>query len=347
MTENTSFSKSNPNLQLVYDTVSTGYLKECARKYQLAIVEGWQPKRMSPHLFFGLITHSSRETYDKARAAGDDHEVALRKTVRHCLEAAGERIDTVVCRDCGRANPDDQINSVPKICVACNSDNVEVEERFFPWRSTDKNKNRYTLLRTVVWYLEHYKDSPEETVILSDGSPAVELWFRFELPLKSPEGTPYILTGHIDRLVSIGNSYWFADLKTTKNTINERYFDQYSPDNQMSFYTAGGKIVLDKPILGGIIDAAQVAIDFTAFQRGFLHRTTAQIDEWLKDIQIWIKQAESYAEAGYWPMNDKSCGNYGGCQFREVCNKDPSVRKLHLKTNFTKRVWDPLKKRGI
>jgi len=345
---NTSFSKSNLNLQLVWDTVSTGYLKECARKYQLSIVEGWQPKRMSPHLFFGLVVHSSRETYDKARAVGDDHEVALRKTVRHCLEAAGEREKVNYCQDCHHEWDLESGNwGVIVSCPSCNLENTKVEERFLQWRSTDKNKNRYTLLRTVVWYLEHYKDSPEKTVILSDGSPAVELWFRFELLLKSPEGTNYILTGHIDRLVSIGNGYWFEDLKTTKNTINERYFDQYSPDNQMSTYTAGGKIVLDKPILGGIIDAAQVAIDFTAFHRGFLHRTTAQIDEWLKDIQIWIKQAESYAEASYWPMNDKSCHHFGGCPFRGVCDKDPSVRELHLKTNFVKRVWDPLKKRGI
>lgn len=348
--ENTSFSKKHPGLQLVYDTGSLGNLKICPRLYQLSNVEGWRPKGQNVHLIFGLLTHSANQVYCKARASGESHNVGVRLAVRHCLEKAGERAPALVCRDCTRVfKINAELAAFPEAhgpCINCNSPAILFEpNHFFPWVSDHKNKNRYTLVRTVVWYLDHYKESSEKTITLTDGSPAVELWFRFELPLESPDGTQYILTGHIDRLTEFANSDWFQDIKTTKNTINEDFFKKFSPDNQMSFYTAAGKICFDKPLLGGIIDAAQVAVHFTKFQRGLVQRTPAQIDEWLKDVEYWIKQAERYAADGYWPQNDTACHHYGGCDFRDVCNKDPAVRRQKLETHFERKVWDPSKER--
>ena len=230
-------------------------------------------------------------------------------------------------------------------CYTCNSQNLKTEEKFFPWQSDDKYKNRANLIRTIVWYLDHYKDSEEKTVILADGTPAVELWFRFELPLKSKAGESFFLTGHIDRLVELAGAFWFFDIKTSKNTISSDFFDKFSPDNQMSFYNAGGKVTLDKPLMGGVIDAIQVAVGFTRCQRGIIQQTPGLMEEWIKDIQYWIKQAEGYAEDNYWPRNDKACHNYGGCDFRGICNKDPAIRKTFLETHFKRKLWDPLKER--
>ena len=347
--DNTSFSKVLPGLQLVWDTVSSGHLKECPMKYYLHHVENWWEKKPNVHLIFGLIIHSSSEVYCKARAEKKSHDEAVRLAVRHCLQAAGEYASAMVCEDCGYVNrhhtPSDWDDG-DRTCADCNSSNITHEDKhFFHWLSDDKNKNRYTLVRTVVWYLDHYKESSEKTMILADGSPAVELWFRFELSLVSPDGTPYILTGHIDRLTEFAGQEWFQDIKSTKNTISSDFFKKFSPDNQMSFYTAAAKIVFDKPLMGGIIDAAQVAVDFSKFQRGLIQRTPDQISEWLKDIEYWLKQAEQHARDEYWPMNDTACHHYGGCEFRDICNKDPAIRGKKLATHFEQRVWDPLKKR--
>ncbi len=363
---NASFSKKSPGLQILYDTVSTGYLKECARKYELAIVDGWTPKKQSVHLFFGLITHSAREAYDNATIKdGGDHDAGIRAAVLHCLEAAGSRRDVLICKECGAVNEPAAKIGVEKVtlndskgefkgvldmwvCLACNSTDLKLKrDHFFPWESDDKNKNLRTLIRTMVWYFDHYEDDPAKTIKLASGEPAVELWFRFELDLHSKNGEQFVLTGHLDRLVEFSKKNWFADLKTTKNTINQNYFEQFTPDNQMYFYLVGSKIVFKDEIAGGIIDAAQVAIHFSKFQRGMIQLTSGQMEEWLKDIKIWIKQAESYAEAGYWPMNDKACHHYGGCPFRGVCNKDPKSRTAYLKTSFVQRNWDPSVKRGI
>ena len=336
-------------VQTIWDTVSTGAIKTCPRLYYLTIRCGWSPKGTNPHIFFGLLAHSAFETYEKAKAAGQDHEKALLAAVRSTLQKSGSYEDVAQCLNekCGAFRP--YIEEVPDdqlVCYACNGSAFRNRKgAFVPWQSDDKNKNRYNLLRTVVWYLDHYKSETDETLLHEDGTPAVEEWFRMELPITAPSGDHYFLTGHIDKIVRYNSQLRFRDLKTTKATINDRFFEKFSPNNQMSHYTVGGRVVFDEPLSGGIIDGAQVAVDFTRFQRGFVERTTAQLDEWLRDIQIWIKQAEQYAAQDYWPMNDESCDKYGGCRFRGICNKDPSIRQQFLKTHFEFRKWNPMEER--
>lgn len=344
-------AKDNPsfegNLQLVWDTGSTGAIKKCPRYYELSVLEGWVPKSESVHLFFGHVVHSTFEEYEKAKVDGDDHDAALRRALRHALSRTGEYKKVAQCLKCGMIR--DAIEELPKeklVCWNCNHSAFRnYERKFVPWTTDDKNKNRWTLIRTIIWYLDYYKDGVEETVIMEDGTPAVEVWFRFPLEMTSPGGQQYILSGHIDKIVRYDGVLRFRDLKTSKNTIASNYFEKYSPDNQMSQYTLGGRIAFDEPLAGGIIDAAQVAVDFTKFQRGFVDRSKAQMEEWLLDIQYWIKMAEQFVEQDYWPMNDTACHHYGGCDFKGICNKDPSIRKQFLTTHFKRKTWNPLEKR--
>lgn len=338
---NSSFSEG---IQIVWDTVSMDALKKCSRFYQLKIREGWTPKGENPHLKFGLITHSSFETYEKARAKGSNHQEALRLAVRHALKVSGKRENAAKCLDCGafrrfiKELPEEQL-----ICTSCGGSSFRnFKNHFVPWQSDNPNKNRSNLLRTVIWYLDQYKDSSEKTVILENGEPAVEVWFRIKLEI---DGKTYILSGHIDRIVEYAEGHWFQDVKTTKNTIGSNFFSNFTPNNQMSQYTLGGKVVFDKPLMGGIIDGIQVAVHFSKFQRGFVERTKAQMEEWLQDIQFWIKLAERYASEGYWPMNDTACTHYGGCEFRGICGKDPASRDQFLRTHFERKRWNPLEAR--
>jgi hypothetical protein len=91
---------------------------------------------------------------------------------------------------------------------------------------------------------------------------------------------------------------------------------------------------------------AQVGATFTRYRRGFLHRTPAMREEWYEDLGYYLTQAAYFAERSYWPMNDKSCGNYGGCPFRPLCAKGPEVRNKWLNTLTVSKIWDPLQVRG-
>lgn len=301
------------SIQYVWDSTSLGWLKECPRKYYYQMIKGYRPKGESVHLKFGLIYHSALELYDKLKAdlgSPRDHEQALFEVVRYCLTETW--------------NPESVNPTTGEIIAA------------HPWDSGHNVKTRETLLRSVIWYLEHFKDDPAKTVILANGKPAVEL--SFKMPLEEP----YILSGHLDRVVEFNGNRYVSDRKTCSTTISPYYYNQFEPNNQMSLYSIASKIVFDAPVSGVMIDAAQVAVGFTRFGRGFTYRTPDQLEEWLDDTRAWFRLAEGYAEKDYWPMNDKSCNNYGGCAFRHICAKDKSVRQTFLNSDFTINHWNPL-----
>jgi len=313
--QNTSFSSEVPFLQMAWDSTSIGVLKECPRKYFYTIVLGRQTREDNVHLTFGQHYHRALEIYDHHKSRGLSHEEAQLEAVRYCYEATIVRLPSGKWR---------------------------------PWISDDTNKNRFTLLRSVVWYLEQFAEDPLHTVQLSNGKPAVELSFRYETDIQVPTvpDSRFWICGHIDRLVELDGSLYFLDRKTTKHTLTPEVFGKFTPDNQMSLYDFSSTVIWQVPVKGGILDVAQVAGGFTRFARGFLPRTPGMRQEWYADLHFYLEQAAQFAEVKYWPMNDKSCGNYGGCPFRAVCAKGPEVREQWLKNLTVPRIWDPLRIRG-
>lgn len=309
---NSSFSTLLPKLQLAWDSTSYGALKTCPRYYQYAIIEGRVYPGESPHLKFGIVFHSATEVYEKSRAEGQNHNSALVLALRHAI------IETW----------DFSTNR--------------------PWTSTEPTKTRETLLRSIIWYLDTFQNDSLKTLILSDGKAAVELSFRFSINdltengFRASTGEEYILCGHLDKCVEFNEDLWIVDKKTTKAYLNTSYFANYSPDNQISLYSVAGRIIFNREIAGIIIDAIQVRVTGTRFRRQPIPRSTAQLEEWLTDLQFYLRMAEIYATINYWPQNDRSCGLYGGCKFRPVCSSEPAARPDLLDALYTTRIWDPL-----
>lgn len=322
MTESLSPFLPGTRIQFAWDSTSLGWLKTCPRLYQYSMIEQWRSRGNSVHLDFGLWYHSALELYDKQRSLGAEHEDALREVVSQCLEWTWIRFD----------------------------DNGKLPEGK-PWDSGHNLKTRETLVRSVIWYIEQFADDSCTTVQLASGKPAVELSFKLEMDwgpsqggnyVPSASAQPYVLSGHLDRVVQFQGAYYVMDRKTSSTTIGSYYFDQYDPDNQMSLYSMAARVIYNAPVRGVIIDAAQIAVGFSRFTRGFTFRTEAQIEEWLGETKHWLALAEHYATVGHWPMNDKSCHQYGGCVFRKVCSKSPEVRQKFLETDFLKKEWNPL-----
>lgn len=305
--------------QYAWDSTSLGWLKTCPRLYQYQMIDNWRSKGLKPDLFFGLVFAEVCQAYQKEIFQGITHDDAVFDMVKY------------------------------------------VHSRAWDWDSDHKYKNKYTLVEAVITYLDQWEDDPAKTVSLTDGSPAVELSFKFQLdwgPQAQAEQRdndgdlagdfapqPYILCGHLDRIVEFNGVLMVMDQKTTRSTISSNYFDRYHPDNQMTLYTLAAGVIYDQPIRGVIIDAIQIMLEKPhRTVRGFTYRTPGELDEWLEDLRHWFSLAEFYAESNYWPKNDTACDKYGGCQFKDVCNKDPGVRKAFLKSNFTQegQRWDPL-----
>ena len=304
MTQLQSFNEAG--FQYAWDSTSLSAFVTCPRKYYLSMLQGWTSEQKSVHLVFGGHYATALEHFHKFRAQGASHDDALRLVVREALE-----------------NTWDHEANAPQ-----------------DWMHVSKTRD--TLIRSIVWYLENFKDDPMQTVILSNGQAAVEYSFSIDLT------DQYIYCGHIDRLVTYGenNDIYVQDQKTSGSQITPRFFEGYSPDYQMTGYTWAGQIIFNMPVKGVVIDAAYIAVGFTAFGRQPITRSEKQLEEFRTEVLHYIGQAKACHQSGYYPMNRTACGNYGGCEFKRICSAVPGVRSNLLEGSFKKRDrWDPIKRR--
>lgn len=303
--QNEAFSKKNPLLQLVWDATSIGTFKECPRKYYLQVVRGYTTKQSALALDYGIALHEALEFFYRQKAAGKDFDQNVFET----------------------------ISLLMKHPLRKNIDSFE-----------DSKRNSFTLVETVLSYLDFYKTEPCETMIFSDGTVGVELHFQFESGFETIEGEKISFAGHIDRLTKQDLGIFISDHKTTVMPLTQFYFDQYNPDTQMTLYTIAGDIVFATPIKGVVVDA--IDIKKGEFSRQLTLRTKEICEEWLAESELWFKVAEFYASRGVFPANDKSCNKYSGCPFKAYCTAPRGLREQILQEDFVKRVWDPSKPRG-
>lgn len=327
----TLLSFDETGFQYAWDSTSISTFATCPRKYYYSILQGWTSELRSVHLIFGGHYAAALEHFHKHLAAGETFDDALDKVIDEALfntwdyEVVPEGTEGAISRAKdhhavewimpGTGKPQDWLHA---------------------------SKTRDTLIRSIVWYLENYRNDPMKTVLLKNGQAAVEYSFSVNLD------ETYVYCGHIDRLVEYGEDgdLYVQDQKTTGGSITGRFFDGYSPDYQMTGYTWAADIAFAMPVKGVVIDAAYVAVGFTDFGRGFVGRNKPQLEEWRLEVLHYIGLAKACHESGYYPMNRTACGNYGGCEFRKVCASVPGVRKNLLEGGFKKRDrWDPLKRR--
>lgn len=305
---NSQISKAFTNgVQFAWSATTIKMAETCLRKYQYEMIEGWHSKGQSAHLIFGGHYASAIEHFYKSLALGMNRQAATRLVVREALVTTWER--------------DEEGNGKP-------------------WLSDHNLKNRENLIRSIIWYLDHFADDQALPVTLQDNKPAVEL--NVTLPVDND----IVFAGHLDRLAEYADNLYVMDQKTTGTTISQRYFEQFSPDTQMSLYTFLGKASFGVPVRGVIIDAAQIAVGFTRFERGMTFRTDGQLNEWYDGAMHHILAAQKATRENYFPMNPSACGNYGGCPFRTVCSRDAGVRKNFLAGDFVRGGgYDPLERR--
>lgn len=311
MTENPSF---NVGGQFAWDATSLTLFQTCPRKYFYRMVKNLVPKRKSVHLVFGGLYAKALEDFYKYRAQGDDTDTALKKIVREALINSWTH------------ERDENGNKIPGTGQ--------------PYNFDDAKKNRMSLVRSIIWYIDEFGDElrgAPTTYHLQDGKPAVELSFVLEF------SDDILYCGHLDRVVEYGGNLHWMDQKTSGHPIDKRFFDGFTPDNQFSGYTWAGQMILRTPIKAGIVDGAEIGTNYTRFGRGFVTRTKAQLEEWREDADETIHRARESYVAGKFPKNVTACGNYGGCEYRNLCRMSPEVRRHYEAGDYeTHAPWSPI-----
>lgn len=224
---------------------------------------------------------------------------------------------------------------------------VATEDVFNAPDFTEPNeaKNRFTLLRSVVWNLDFYKNASIMPVEM-DGRPAVELHFRFGIDLETDDGKEsFGLCGYMDQVGKMPDGFVRPiERKTTKSSLTTEYFKRFTPNMQLSVYNLASKIAFEMESPSVVVEACQTAVNFSGFERREVRRTPGQLQEFIREVKYYIKMAEQMAKANYWPKNETACML---CQFKDICGKDPAVRKIWLEQSgaFIKRPWNPLEVR--
>lgn len=323
-------------LQWAWDATSITAATTCPRYYQYTILLGWTPDEpMAKDLRFGAHFATAVESYYKyVILEGDDHATALRRVVRQAMIHTWDH-DTVDATD---DTPTDSWRHFDDKSL------VKVPDTGMPWESYDANKNRWNLIRTIIWYFCHYVEDKHDTttiVTLPDGRPAVELSFSFEI------ADDITYCGHMDRLSKLYDDDVFAmDQKTTGSGLSPFFFAGFDRSIQMSGYNLAGQVIFGTPIRGVMIDAAQVQVGGTVFGRGYTYRTEDQLNEWMAETEYIVRRTQSFTEMGFFPRDTTACGYYKGCPFQEICGKSPSNRSRFIKGKFAKRKrWDPIERR--
>lgn len=370
-----------PGLQLAWDATSLKALMTCPRYYQYSIIDGWRGSSVDTE--FGGYFASAVETYKGARIDGKTKEQATLDAIRRVLTDTWIRDETTTNPAHGGKtfghfwggeyqqqwrctgvepfrNAKGNKAKCPwsfkghwfpgqggHVCGTCGSP-THTERRWLP---TDGYKDRYSLLRLVAWYCD---DQPENR---EDGMwpHAVELSFKLPLPWTTMRfameggktqysgGEQYVLAGHMDSLMWLGDELFITDNKTTGKSLNAQYWAQYSPNIQVDVYDYAGSLLFPTSNLRGVvIEGAQILKGGARFGHMPFPHTDARREEFHHELEWWLRQAERYAREGYWPMNRSACYL---CPFKKVCSKEPGKRDFWLKADFTKRHWNPLEER--
>ena len=306
-TETTENTSFKDGIQFAFDSTSIGLWKTCPRKYYYSIILGYEPRIMAPPLAFGIAFHTVMETWEKLLSHQVDKHTAFTRVVR-LAGLLGDRLP-----------------------------------------SGDNSRSKETLVRSVVWYLDNFWEDKAITVILPNGKPAVEM--HFKLPFMNYSGQEVFICGHIDRLAQWQGKVYVSDFKTSKYQLDNRFFSQFKPNTQLPLYLTACHIIAesiqDFPSAHGvIIDGIQLGVNFTRCARHVIEFSLEEINEYIIDLQYWIKQAMDACKENYFPQNSESCQKYSGCHFLEICSKSPARRQVYLDGSFVKRVWHPLQPRN-
>jgi len=197
----------------------------------------------------------------------------------------------------------------------------------------DNARTLARLIRGIIWYEEQYRNDVLRTAILENGKPALEVHFDIPTPHRD---IPFRFSGIVDWLVWWEGQLYISDHKTTKKTLNQYYYQEFSPNLQVvSYIWSLRKMGLD--VRGFIINAFQTAVSFSRFDRHIIEINQAEVDEFEHHLYYWLDQYIEAFEADYFAMNFQSCTAFGGCRMREICGAAPDQRQGLLEDNYVRK----------
>lgn len=156
--------------------------------------------------------------------------------------------------------------------------------------------------------------------------------------------SPYFVptwSGKIDGIIKWGSQYYVVDHKTSSR-LGWTYFAQFRPSVQMTGYVWAAQQMIGKPISGVVINAIGVYKSKMHFERDISSREPWEVDEFVEEAIYRIEEIRKrdVHNLKEWHPNWTSCGDWGGCRFRDLCLTHEPERLVPLM--FDVEIWSPL-----
>jgi hypothetical protein len=300
---------SLPALALDYSAAST--LHACPRKYEQKYVQRLRPKGAeAPYLTAGNIVHEALYTL---------------YTLRWDLSAAQDAMGAYADAKGYQAPTTGKFAYLTlghlQLCI----------ERYFEERS-----ERPTALETAG--------------IASSGRETAEKPLIFDW--EHPDGRVIRTGSKIDLPTPIAAEDAICDHKTTTSWLNDYWFqERFSLKHQFRVYCAGMKAKTGRAYKAAYVNALYIgekAGDAGSAWKGrksvpnALYGPMEFSDEHLTETWEWMESAQALAEfhaaRGVWPQNEGACGAFGGCEYLDLCKRNPKVRKAIAAQTYEK--WE-------
>lgn len=293
---------------MAIDSTMRATFVACPQKYFREYFQHWKPKRESVDLVAG-----------KAFAAG------IEETRREFWERG---------------------NTNHELCIAAGAKALMKE-----WGNFEPPEGHVKQLDRMIGALEEYfmcygfatdHIQPHE----HGGKRTIEFSFAIPIPgtAHPTTGEPILYTGRFDMIGTYAGSIFVVDEKTTKQ-LGPTWNKNWVMRSQITGYCWAAK-QFGVPVAGAIIRGISILKTKYGHAEVIQYRPDWVIDRWLDQLRRDINRMIECWKTDTWDYDlDTACTNYGGCLFLDICSSN--IPERLLEAEFTKRVWDPLKREEI
>lgn len=180
-------------------------------------------------------------------------------------------------------------------------------------------------------YWDTYSNDPW-VVVRDEHGPFVER--KFELEVRRLPNV--VIHGQIDCLlknVETGEIV-VCDHKTS-SSLGTDFLNRIKPNMQFSIYAwAANK--LGHSVNRVMVNGIQVAKTKVDLLRVFTERTPHDLLEMFDTINESVHLYEESENSKTWPINSAACGNWGGCQYRDICSLNAPFRETAIQQIYQK-----------
>jgi hypothetical protein len=194
-------------------------------------------------------------------------------------------------------------------------------------------------------YIDHYAQDKSYLKV-------VEIERIFKLPITIIDGTSINFTGKIDAIVSLNDSLWLMEHKTTSMSLSQQQA-RINRDPQVIGYSYAGTRLpnLPAPISGILISTHHLSayksrmtglynspkIEFERRPQIF---TDGDFSSWRTSF-IWTAgQLLDCLDRNYFPMQLDSCYRYGKCSYTDLCEQGPDPSDANTSAYIEVSPWN-------